>query len=34
VNAIVTNPRVTGLGLLVILAGIPIYLWFSSRRRG
>jgi len=33
VNAIVTNPRVTGLGLLVILAGIPIYWWFSSRRR-
>jgi APA family basic amino acid/polyamine antiporter len=30
-NAIVTNPRVTGLGLLVILAGIPLYLWFSRR---
>ncbi len=31
VNAIFTNPRVTGLGLLVILAGIPIYLWFRNR---
>jgi APA family basic amino acid/polyamine antiporter len=31
VNAIITNPRVTGLGLLVIAAGIPIYLWFRSR---
>ena len=33
VNAIITNPRVTGLGLLVILAGIPIYWWFAGRRR-
>ena len=33
VNAIVTNPRVTGLGLLVILAGIPIYLWFTGRTK-
>ena len=31
-NALFTNPRVTGLGLLVILSGIPLYLWF--RRRG
>jgi APA family basic amino acid/polyamine antiporter len=31
VNAIVTNPRVTGLGLLVILAGIPIYLWYVRK---
>jgi APA family basic amino acid/polyamine antiporter len=31
-NAIITNPRVTGLGLLVIAAGIPVYLWFKSRR--
>jgi APA family basic amino acid/polyamine antiporter len=28
INAIVTNPVVTGLGLLVILAGIPIYLYY------
>jgi APA family basic amino acid/polyamine antiporter len=33
VNAIITNPRVTGLGLLLILAGIPIYLWFAQRRQ-
>jgi APA family basic amino acid/polyamine antiporter len=31
-NALLTNPVVTGLGLLVILSGIPLYLWF--RRRG
>jgi APA family basic amino acid/polyamine antiporter len=31
-NAIYTNPRVTGIGLLIILAGIPLYLWFSRRR--
>jgi APA family basic amino acid/polyamine antiporter len=31
-NAIITNPRVTGLGLLVILAGIPVYLWYVRRR--
>jgi APA family basic amino acid/polyamine antiporter len=30
-NAIVTNTRVTGLGLLVILSGIPLYLWFRRR---
>jgi APA family basic amino acid/polyamine antiporter len=33
VNAILTNPRVTGLGLLVILAGIPIYLWYVRKGR-
>jgi APA family basic amino acid/polyamine antiporter len=27
-NAIVTNPTVTGLGLLLILAGIPVYLYY------
>jgi APA family basic amino acid/polyamine antiporter len=32
-NAIFTNPRVTGLGLLVILSGIPMYYWFSRRER-
>ena len=32
INAIITNPRVTGVGLLVILAGIPIYWWFARRR--
>lgn len=31
VNAIVSNPGVTGLGLLVILAGIPLYLWYVRR---
>jgi APA family basic amino acid/polyamine antiporter len=32
INAIYREPRTTGLGLLVIAAGIPLYLWF--RRRG
>lgn len=31
-NAIYVNPRVTGLGLLVILSGIPLYWWFSQRK--
>lgn len=31
-NAIYTNPRVTGLGLLVILSGIPLFWWFSQRK--
>jgi APA family basic amino acid/polyamine antiporter len=33
VNAIYREPRVTGLGLLVIAAGIPLYLWFRRGRR-
>lgn len=31
VNAIVTNPVVTGTGLIVILSGIPLYWWFRRR---
>jgi APA family basic amino acid/polyamine antiporter len=31
-NAIFTRPLVTGLGLLVILSGIPLYYWFNRRR--
>jgi APA family basic amino acid/polyamine antiporter len=31
VNAIFTNPVVTGWGLLVIAAGIPIYWWYTRR---
>jgi APA family basic amino acid/polyamine antiporter len=30
-NAIYREPRTSGLGLLVIAAGIPLYLWFSRR---
>jgi basic amino acid/polyamine antiporter, APA family len=30
-NAFYTNPRVSGLGMLLILAGIPVYLWFRRR---
>jgi APA family basic amino acid/polyamine antiporter len=31
VNAIYREPRVTGIGLLLIGAGIPIYLWLTRR---
>jgi basic amino acid/polyamine antiporter, APA family len=30
-NAIYREPRVTGIGLLLIAAGIPLYLWFRRR---
>ena len=33
VNAIQREPRTSGLGLLVIAAGIPLYLWFTSRAK-
>ena len=33
-NAIYREPRASGFGLLVIAAGIPLYLWFRSRTRG
>jgi len=33
VNAIFTNPIVTGTGLLVILAGVPLYWWFRRHSR-
>jgi len=32
VNAFYSAPRVTGLGTLIILAGIPLYLFFTRRR--
>jgi APA family basic amino acid/polyamine antiporter len=32
-NAIVTDPRTSGVGVLVIAAGIPLYLWFARARR-
>jgi APA family basic amino acid/polyamine antiporter len=31
-NAIFTNPRVTGIGLLLIASGIPVYWWFQRQR--
>jgi len=34
VNAFYRDPVLSGTGVAVILAGIPIYLWFSSRTRG
>jgi APA family basic amino acid/polyamine antiporter len=34
VNAFYRDPVLSGTGVAVILAGIPIYLWFSSRARG
>jgi APA family basic amino acid/polyamine antiporter len=33
-NAIYRQPRVTGLGILLIAAGIPVYLWFTKRAKG
>jgi APA family basic amino acid/polyamine antiporter len=32
VNAFYRDPKVTGLGTLVILAGIPLYFWYRRRR--
>jgi APA family basic amino acid/polyamine antiporter len=34
VNAFYRDPVLSGTGVAVILAGIPIYLWFSSRAPG
>jgi basic amino acid/polyamine antiporter, APA family len=31
VNAIVRDPKTSGVGVLVIAAGIPLYLWFARR---
>jgi APA family basic amino acid/polyamine antiporter len=33
-NALYSNPRVTGLGTLIILAGIPLYFFFTRKRAG
>jgi APA family basic amino acid/polyamine antiporter len=33
VNAIVRDPRTSGAGLLIMAAGIPLYLWFARARR-
>jgi APA family basic amino acid/polyamine antiporter len=33
VNAIYRNPGPSGLGLLVMASGIPLYLWLTRRRR-
>jgi basic amino acid/polyamine antiporter, APA family len=33
VNAIYREPRVTGIGLLLIGAGIPLYLWLTRRAK-
>ena len=32
-NAIYREPRVSGLGILLIAAGIPVYLWFTKRAK-
>ena len=32
-NAIYRQPRVSGLGILLIAAGIPVYLWFTKRAK-
>jgi hypothetical protein len=32
INAFYSDPRVTGLGTLIILAGIPAYFFFTRKR--
>src|SRR5262245_30504467 len=32
INAFFSAPRITGLGTLIILAGIPLYLFFTRKR--
>jgi APA family basic amino acid/polyamine antiporter len=32
VNAVYSDPRVTGMGILIILAGIPLYFFFTRKR--
>jgi APA family basic amino acid/polyamine antiporter len=33
VNTVVRNPRSAGIGVFILLAGIPAYLFWSGRRR-
>ena len=33
VNAIYRQPRLSGIGLLLIAAGIPLYLWLTRRAK-
>jgi APA family basic amino acid/polyamine antiporter len=33
VNGIYSRPGPTGAGLLVMAAGIPLYMWLTRRRR-
>jgi APA family basic amino acid/polyamine antiporter len=33
VNALYRDPGPTGAGLIVIGAGVPLYLWFTRRKR-
>jgi len=33
VNAVYRNPGPSGVGLLVILSGVPLYMWLTRRRR-
>jgi hypothetical protein len=33
INAVYREPTATGLGILVIAAGIPLYLWYQRRTR-
>jgi APA family basic amino acid/polyamine antiporter len=34
INAVYSDPGVTGAGLGVIGAGVPLYVWLTRRRRG
>jgi APA family basic amino acid/polyamine antiporter len=33
VNAVYRNPGTSGVGLLVILSGVPLYMWLTRGRR-
>jgi len=33
INAFYSAPRLTALGTLIILAGIPLYLFFTRKQR-
>jgi APA family basic amino acid/polyamine antiporter len=32
INTIITQPREAGLGLLLMLTGVPVYLWYNKQR--
>jgi basic amino acid/polyamine antiporter, APA family len=34
INAVISDPATSGAGVIVLAAGIPLYLWFERSRRG
>jgi APA family basic amino acid/polyamine antiporter len=33
VNTFITQPREAAIGLILVLSGVPLYFWFSKRKR-